>query len=125
MGQGYYLAVGYGWADDSFVERDEDGDPLNAKLDALMQGRHKGGLCGAYESDERWIGVPLLDMSGTFGGGADVSHRRTAFALSDLEAHIERLNPGGLALAKEICEQVQRLCPAAPPPYFLLMLDYD
>ena len=126
MGQGCYMAVGYGWVDaTSFVNRDKRGYATNKALSAIIDDGPKDGFRSAYESKQSWLAVPLLDMSGTFDGGADVSSNRTAFTLDDLEAQIERLNPGGLELARSLCAQVVALCPNVPPPKLILMVDYD
>lgn len=120
------MALGYGWADAPFVERNEHGYAVDAALSAIIDDWSAvDGFHNAYESRERWLAVPLLDMSGTFDGNADVTDRRTAFALDDLEAQIERLNPGGLERARALCTRVAALCPTAPPPKLILMLDYD
>ena len=120
------MALGYGWSDaSSFVERDERGYARLAELSTIIDSYADDGFHSAYESRERWLAVPLLDMSGTFDGGTDVSDRRTAFALDDLAAQIERLNPGGLERARSLCARVATLCPTAPPPRLILILDYD
>lgn len=126
MGQGCYMVVGYGWVDAaSFVKRDEHGYATNEALSAIIDDWSDDGFRSAYESKQPWLAVPLLDMSGTFDGGADVSDNRTAFTLDDLEAQIERLNPGGLERARSLCARVLAVCPNAPPPKLILMLDYD
>ena len=126
MGQGCYMVVGYGWVDAaSFVKRDRFGYAKDKALSAIIDDGPNDGFRSAYESKQSWLAVPLLDMSGTFDGGANVSGNRTAFALDDLEAQIERLNPGGLERARSLCAQVLALCPSAPPPKLILILDYD